>query len=500
VNDDLELIDGLREFVPEAMRVTQTPGLNLALARDGQLIWEAAFGSADLASQTSMRTDTVVCAGSMAKTYVAVAALQLVDAGILDLHAPLESWLPDVAICNPLGERPVTAYDLLTYRSGLATDTGDCLLAPHGPLESWLRNELARDRQPEYRSGRSRWTAKVGERFQYSSLGMAVVGLLVERMNPDGLTFSAYVRRSIIDALGLTSTDLPCSFRPTDVRPAVRERLATGYARCGPALVPVPLLHSGAYPAITLLTTPSDEARLLELLMGDGVIDGKRILSAHAVRLMRSAHVATHRDVPGPAGHYGLGLQLKRPGERTSSFGHGGTHPFGWWSEAHAYPALGMTAVVCSNKRNVMGWYNPEHETAPGLVHGYIVDRLCESASRKRARVRSWGWKASYVVGIVMVERLLGTLGQRDALGDQAIEAMAMNARPGESGWEWDEGAFRQGVADMLEVEPTAAGIRSFLTGPALRIHPAELELMWLELGGRGKPSVPIGFWADGAR
>lgn len=494
--DDGDLIAGLRRFVPEAMRVTGTPGLNVALARDGERIWEAAFGFADLAAGSPMRTDTVVCAGSMSKTYVAVAALQLADAGLLDLDTPVEHHVPDLPVLNPRGARPVTAYDLLTYRSGLATDTGDCLGRSPPPLGDWIRDELARDRQPEYANGRSRWTASVGERFQYSSLGVAIVGLLVERLNPDRLTFSAYVRRHIIDALGLASTDLPRSFAASDVRASVRARLATGYARLGPMLVPVPLLHSGAYPAITLLTTPADHVTLLETLRAGGA----PILSSQAVRLMCSAHVAIRRDVPGPEGHYGIGLQLKDLGEPTHSFGHGGTHPFGWWSEAHAYPALGVSLAVCSNKRNVMGWYNPEAETAPGLVHAYVAKRLRGPERRDRGARRSWSWKASYAIGVVMAERIAGTLGVRSALRRDAIDAMAAHARPladGQAPWRWNAAAFRAGVEDMREVEPTAAGIRSFLASGALRLDPAELDLIWLELGRRGRRSVPIAFWAD---
>jgi CubicO group peptidase (beta-lactamase class C family) len=494
-----EPIDGLRQYVVEAMRVTGTPGVSLALARNGTIFWQAAFGCADLAARVPMSPDTVVCAGSMAKTYVAIAALQLVDAGLMDLHEPVERYLPDLPVRNPLGERSVTPYDLLTYRSGLATDTGDCLLEPPDPLREWLRDELARDESPEYGHGTQRWTAKVGDRFQYSSLGIAIVGLLVEALNPDGLSFDAYVRGRIIDPLGLRSTDLPRSFRPADVRSAIRTRLATGYARFGPVLVAVPLLHSGSFPAITLLTTAADEALLLEVIAQGGELHGIRVVSPESVRLMLSPHVATGGDVPGPDGFYGMGLQLKRMGEPTFSFGHGGTHPYGWWSEAHCYPRLGLTVVVCANKRNMLGWYNPEAETAPGLVHQYIVDRLAQASAGKRGPTRSWSWKASYVIGVLMVERLLGTLGVGTALPRRTIDAMARGARTvSDDGgsWRFDQAAFKLGVWDMLSVDPSPDGIRAFLSGEELRVDPAELRLLWLEFGRPGRSPAPIRFWA----
>jgi CubicO group peptidase (beta-lactamase class C family) len=100
------------------MRQSGTPGLNVALARGGRIIWEAGFGFADVARKIPMTPATVMRSGSMGKTYTATAVMQLVERGVLGLHQPINTYLKGFKAVNPLGERDITVHDLLTHRSG----------------------------------------------------------------------------------------------------------------------------------------------------------------------------------------------------------------------------------------------------------------------------------------------------------------------------------------------------------------------------------------------
>jgi len=115
-----QLETSLDELVPEVLRRTGTPGLSAAIWAGGEQLTQA-WGVADVATRRPMEPASVFPVGSMSKLYTAVAVLQLVERGAIGLHDPVESL--GVACRNPLGARPVTVYDLLTFRSGLATDT-----------------------------------------------------------------------------------------------------------------------------------------------------------------------------------------------------------------------------------------------------------------------------------------------------------------------------------------------------------------------------------------
>src|SRR5262249_11506777 len=117
---DQQLVAVLKESIPHVLRLLGTPGLNLAVARHGQGIWEDAFGFADLERKIPMTKAPVFHSGSMGKTYTATAVMQLVEQGVLELDAPVNRYFTAFQVKNPLGGRDVTIRDLLTHRSGLA--------------------------------------------------------------------------------------------------------------------------------------------------------------------------------------------------------------------------------------------------------------------------------------------------------------------------------------------------------------------------------------------
>ena len=175
----LLLIDALRDHVHHVIRASGTPGLNLALALDGALIWEAGFGYADLAQARPVTPDTVYRSGSLGKTYTGTAIMVLVDRGVIALEDPINRHLP-FAVRNPLGARDITVQDLMTHRSGLGTDAALSLLSVPRPLAQEIEAEYAKAQSPIAGGTMPRWAAPVGEAWCYSNLGIATLGLIVE--------------------------------------------------------------------------------------------------------------------------------------------------------------------------------------------------------------------------------------------------------------------------------------------------------------------------------
>ena len=132
------LIDQLSEIIPEVMRLRHLPGLAIAIALDGEIAWEQGFGFADLHRHVPMTPRSVMRSGSMGKTYTATAVMQLVENDVMALHDPINRHLRAFQVRNPLGEREVTVYDLLTHRSGLATNAASSGYTRPAPLEEHL--------------------------------------------------------------------------------------------------------------------------------------------------------------------------------------------------------------------------------------------------------------------------------------------------------------------------------------------------------------------------
>ena len=250
--DDARLIAATRQFITEAMQVYGVRGVEIAIARHGTVIWQDGLGYASLADGTPMTANTVFAAGSMSKTYTATAAMQLVEQGVLGLDEPINNYLRrngGFEVVNPLGPREITVRDLLTHHSGLTSDAAGSELEAPAPLGTYLRAQYGRRMLYSYsESSLPLWSAKVGERFQYSNLGVATLGLLVEITNPEHLSFEEYVARHILEPLGMHSTQFPAVRDSAHLRPDLASRFTRGYAKLGPVDLPTPNIYWGNIP------------------------------------------------------------------------------------------------------------------------------------------------------------------------------------------------------------------------------------------------------------
>jgi len=488
---DERLIAALRSYIPHLMRQERIPGLNIAVARRRGVIWEEGFGYADLERRSRMTPKTVTHSGSMGKTYVGTAVMQLVDRKVIRLDDPINKYLKDFQVVNPLGERDITFRDLLTHRSGLASNGASSDFAVPVALGEHLKRGYA-TRYNEYWHGTvvPRWSAKVGEKVIYSNFGIATLGYLVEVTNPERLSFSAFVQKHIMDPLGMTSSQYPPVQDSVYVRPDIFARFSKGYAGFGDWFVPTPTIYFADYPAGTVVTTPGDHIRLLLAYLNGGAYNGQRILEPETVNLILSPQVTN----AWPNADLGIVWLLRNVGKKEFEFSHAGAHMYGWDNDFGAFPDLDLAFASFSNV-----W----HMTGSSSIHQRITDFLVQwhryegSSSRKAPAAKSWAWKTSYVAGLIMVENMKGRLGIQSPLTPSMIDAMATGTRmsPEARGDPalWDADGFGAGVSDMLKVEMTPEAVRAFLESDRMRIAPEELDILYREIGGRSAYPKPTG-------
>ena len=190
---ETELIPALRKKLDEDVAAGRFAGAAL-VARNGKILFSQAYGLADREKKTPNSLKTRFRLGSMNKMFTAVATLQLVQSGKLDLKAPLGKYLTDYP--NKDVAAKVTIEQLLTHTGG----TGDIF----GPEFAKRRLELKAlsdyvtlygQRAPEFEPG-SRW--------QYSNYGFLLLGVLIEKVS--GQSYYDYVRDHIFKPAGMTST------------------------------------------------------------------------------------------------------------------------------------------------------------------------------------------------------------------------------------------------------------------------------------------------------
>ncbi|GAA3113870.1 serine hydrolase domain-containing protein [Nonomuraea salmonea] len=322
------------------------PGLSLTVGVGTDVALTRAYGLADVATARPMTPDTVGPTGSDSKAYTAVAALQLVERGVIGLDDPL-----DEHVRNPLGERSITLRDLLTHRSGLGTNMGNWDHLPPPPLADHLRQVLTEARSDAYGGTLLPfWAAPVGERYTYSNIGIALVGHLVELLNPDGVTFSEWVARHVFAPLGMASTVFPRAQHPDHVPAELLARRSTGYATLPGLRLALPPLYPGDWPAGSALSTPSDHTRFILALLNGGELDSGSILTPETAQQMITAQ-ASGGTLTGPSTDASVGFVFNVfDGGEHPYIGHGGEYLWGWNHFTRGWTKDRVVLVISTNQ------------------------------------------------------------------------------------------------------------------------------------------------------
>jgi CubicO group peptidase (beta-lactamase class C family) len=364
----------LREYVTRG----QLAGGVVLVARHGTLLHADAFGFRDREAQAPMRTDTIFRIASQTKALVSVGIMMLQEEGKLLLSDPLGKYLSEfqrttVAVPNETGgydvvdaKRPITLRDLLTqtagigYGMGIARDRWEA-----AGIQGWyFANRDEPIAATVSRMAALPFDAHPGERWVYG-YATDILGVVIEKVSGEAL--DRFLRARVFEPLGMTDTHfyLPPEKRDRlavvysalpsvvhrDVGPLIAFRETAGVER---APEPGTGIGQGAYvdgPRASfsggagLLSTASDYARFLQMLLNGGTLDGTRLLSRKSVELMTAAHVPRQQYRDGQA--FGLGFSVVEdvgargtPGS-VGEFGWGGAYHSTYWID----PKEGLVVV-----------------------------------------------------------------------------------------------------------------------------------------------------------
>ena len=315
---------------PAIERILQrngVPGAGIAVVtRDGS--WAAGFGKADLATGAPVTADTLFRVGSISKSFVAACLLELQEEGRVNLDTPLQVLLPEIGFSNPWqATDPLRLVHVLEHTAGFDDMRFNEMYDLQGrsppPLEALAVNP---------RSRFVRW--RPGTRPSYSNVGYTVAAAVIERLEKS--PFEQVIATRLLRPLGMDQSD----FRLT---PAVKERLAQGYAANGKPIPYLAILHRAAG---SLHASPAELARFVRMLLRRGELDGRRVLRPDSVERMEVPR-STLAARSGLRVGYGLGNYAETDAPFTVH-GHDGAID-GFLSSCGYIPELGAGYVVLLN-------------------------------------------------------------------------------------------------------------------------------------------------------
>jgi CubicO group peptidase (beta-lactamase class C family) len=354
----------MRDVLETAVGNGSVPGAVGLLAR-GDRVEVQAIGSADVDGTSPMARDSIFRIASITKPISAAALMMLVEDGRIALNDPVGRWLPELAAptvvrtpTSPVEDvvpaaRPITVLDLLTFRAGYGFPSDFSLPA----IEALL--ELQQGPLPQLFATPEQWMAALGRIPLLHQPGDAwlyntcsdIAGVLIARVS--GRPFPEFLAERLFEPLGMVDTGFEV--------PAGKLDRFTSYYRAGSAggleLVDAPDGQWSSPPEFPsgaggLVSTVDDWHAFARMLLADGTVDGRPLLSPASVRQMttdqltQSQREASVLYLEGQGWGFGGSVDVQDidPWNVPGRYGWVG----GTGTAAHITPSTGAVSIMAS--------------------------------------------------------------------------------------------------------------------------------------------------------
>src|SRR5215204_7139922 len=179
--------------VGERLDDLRMPGAAVGIVKDGETVHIQTFGDAD-DDGTAVAANTPFKIGSMSKSFTALAVMQLVEAGKIQLDAPIQQYLPEFRVADLEASKRITVRHLLNQVSGIPTSAGMSYMSRTDRADDALEREVARSTNVQL-------THDPGTTFQYSNRNYTTLGLLIKVAS--GQSYEDYVQEHVLGPLAM---------------------------------------------------------------------------------------------------------------------------------------------------------------------------------------------------------------------------------------------------------------------------------------------------------
>ncbi len=325
-----ERLTRIRDLLAADSASGRIPGAVVLIARHGKVALFDAVGKQNATMGTAMTRDAVFRIYSMTKPITTVAAMMLVEEGRLRLDDPIAKFLPEfdkpqVGVEKPGADgkptleteparRPITVQDLMRHTAGLTYGFFGSGLVKKAYVDARLNEGDPSTAEFVQRLAKLPLAYQPGTTWDYSQ-ATDVLGRVVEVVA--GKSLYEFEKERLLDPLGMTET----SFHVTDearrariAEPLDNDRSFGVGAEMNDPRIPRRYESGGG----GMVSTASDYARFLQMLLNGGELDGKRYLSPQTIAFMTSDHADAQSGItkgplylPGPGYGFGLGFAVR---------------------------------------------------------------------------------------------------------------------------------------------------------------------------------------------
>ncbi len=288
-------LQGIDDYVERSMKSWGVPGVAVAVVKDGRTVLARGYGVREVGRPAPVTERTLFAIGSATKSFTAAMAGILAAEGRLGWDDRVATHLPFFELADPYASHEVTVRDLLSHRTGVG---GGDLLWASGEFD---REEIVR----RIRFVPQTWSFR--SRFDYSNIMFIAAGQVVAAAG--GASWDSLVRSRILRPLGMTATTTTVRDLPAGGDVATPHDPIDG--------VPRPVAWRNMDNTVAgggINSNVAEMARWLQLQLGNGEFEGRRLLSEAFIRESRTSQTVIRREGPWammtPDAHfmaYGLG-------------------------------------------------------------------------------------------------------------------------------------------------------------------------------------------------
>jgi len=267
------------KYINDALKEWQVPGLAIAIIKDDRVVFAKGYGTRELDKSLPVDEHTLFAIGSSSKAFTAASIGMLVDEGKLKWEDPATKYLPGFQLFDPYATRELMVSDLLSHRSGLTR--GD-LLWYASPYD---RDEVLR----RIRYLKPTWSMRA--HFGYQNIMFLAAGKIVS--NVGNKSWDDFIRERIFVPLGMKSSS-------TSIKAfANSDNVASPHAKLDDKVQVVAWRNiDNIAPAGSINSNVLDMAQWVRLQLGGGVYEGKRLLSAAALKEIQTPQTIIRLEGP----------------------------------------------------------------------------------------------------------------------------------------------------------------------------------------------------------
>jgi CubicO group peptidase (beta-lactamase class C family) len=345
-NTDEKAID---EYIIDRMSSGHFPGLALAIVKGDQIVYMKGYGHAD-ESGRPVTPQTSFIIGSISKPFTDMAIMQLVDAGKVELDAPIQRYLPWFRVADPKASAQITVRMLINQTSGLPQ-------APTFVTWNWPDYPDALERHVRLLANMN-LDSPPGKSFAYSNANSVILGMIVQVVS--GQSYEDYIRQRLFAPL-----DMQHSF--VSQEEAMRHGMAQGYRWWFGYPVPFNAPYNRAnLPAGFIISGAEDMAHFLIAQMNGGRYQNRSVLSPDKIALMQSEP---------ESGSFGMGWQFTRVNGRQVLHFEGG--PANFQASLFFDPQARVGVFITANVINALDVLSSARSS--GLLDGISTRIMAES-------------------------------------------------------------------------------------------------------------------------